>query len=131
VLFIREIDPDKSERILAILFDKEVSRTLCFLLFHFQVRSRTQQQTQACTDSPTSPKDFTDLVCCKVVFPTIQCNCSACNVSQTTGIQKKKPRVVVGLAGPRTRATCVARSIANRAAIHNNMTIGPFLFIYY
>jgi hypothetical protein len=27
VLFIREIDPDKSERILAILFDKEVSRT--------------------------------------------------------------------------------------------------------
>jgi hypothetical protein len=26
VLFIREIDPDKSERILAILFDKEVSR---------------------------------------------------------------------------------------------------------
>jgi hypothetical protein len=27
VLFIREIDSDKSERILAILFDKEVSRT--------------------------------------------------------------------------------------------------------
>jgi NAD(P)-dependent dehydrogenase (short-subunit alcohol dehydrogenase family) len=28
VLFIREIDLDKSERILAILFEKEVSRTI-------------------------------------------------------------------------------------------------------
>jgi hypothetical protein len=32
VLFIREIDLDKSERILAILFEKEVSRTV-FLFF--------------------------------------------------------------------------------------------------
>jgi hypothetical protein len=33
VLFIREIDPDKSERILAILFDKEVSRTASLFLY--------------------------------------------------------------------------------------------------
>jgi hypothetical protein len=32
VLFIREIDLDKSERILAILSEKEVSRTVCILL---------------------------------------------------------------------------------------------------
>jgi hypothetical protein len=50
----------------------------------------------------------------------IQCNCSACNVPLDLGLQKNTnlSALIVGLAEPRTRTTCVAHSGANRSDIH-------------
>jgi hypothetical protein len=55
-------------------------------------------------------------------YPTIQCNCSACNVPPDAWLQKKTnfSTLIVGLVGTgdRSRATCVAGSGNNLLAIH-------------
>jgi hypothetical protein len=86
----------------------------------------TSEQTwdlaRVCTNSPTSPKVSTDLGYCNCFYPTIQCNCSACNVPPDAGLQERAnfSTLILGLAGTgnQTRATCVAGSSASRSAIH-------------
>jgi hypothetical protein len=55
-------------------------------------------------------------------YPTLQCNCSACNVPPGAGLQKQAnfSTLIAGLAGTgdQIRATCVAGSSENHSAIH-------------
>jgi hypothetical protein len=79
-----------------------------------------RRQTWVCTDSPTS--SLHRLLATAIFYPTIQCNCSACNVPSDAGLQKRSTffTLNIGLDGTenQTQATCLAGSVARRSAIH-------------
>jgi hypothetical protein len=58
--------------------------TFAFVCFDFRVRLGTWH-------SPTSPKVSTDLGYCQKMYPTIQCNCSACNMPPRMQGYRKEP----------------------------------------
>jgi hypothetical protein len=101
----------------------------------------TSKSDQAPSNKPRSaqtvqplPKSPQTLAAAKFFYPTIQCNCSACNATCDPGrwVTEKAYffALIVGLAGLRARAIRVARSGANRSAIHYVSALRPFTVRY-
>jgi hypothetical protein len=78
---------------------------------------------QVCIDILTSLEVFSDLGNCKVFIQLYSAIAMLSTCPRTQGTEISNfPTLIVGPAGARTRATCVARSGGNRSAIHYNST---------
>jgi hypothetical protein len=94
--------------------------TFAFGCLDFKVRPGIRQQTRVCTDCPISQKYPQTLAAAKFLSNyTVQLQCLQRALGRRVTEKVIFSALIVGRAGPQTRATCVARSSANHSAIHS------------